>query len=296
MATATCYRHPGRETGVSCSRCERSICPDCMTPTSVGMRCPECAGDSQKVRTPAFAARASDAARATMVLIAINVGVFVVQLLFGGVAASFDGGGRLFADGALCGNAIGGGGLCSPPVVLSEGGEWWRIVTSGFLHGGIIHLALNMFVLYVLGTFLEPAIGTRRFVAVYLVSLIAGGLGALLLSDPAQNTVGASGAIYGLFGATLLIARHRGLNHVVAQLGFWLALNLVLTFGASSVLSLGGHLGGLVGGALAGVVVIAAERGRARRAGIRAELAALAALGAACFVGAVVVAGAGVSF
>ncbi len=294
MPAASCYRHPDRETGVSCSRCERPICPDCMTPTSVGMRCPECASDKTKVRTPAFAARASSAARATMVLIAINVGVFVAQLLFGGGAASFDGGGRLFADGALCGNAIGGGGLCGG-YLPSDGGEWWRVVTSGFLHAGFIHLALNMFVLYVLGTFLEPAIGTPRFVAVYLVSLIAGGLGALLLSNPGQFTVGASGAIYGLFGATLLIARHRGLDQVVAQLGFWLVLNLVLTFGASSVLSLGGHLGGLAGGVIAGLVVIAAERGIARRAGLGVELTALAALGLACFVAAVLVAGAGIS-
>ena len=292
MPSETCYRHPDRETGVACSRCGRPICPDCMTPTSVGMRCPECSRDSTKVRTPAFAASASSRARATMVLIGLNVVAFLLEVVTGAGGFSVQGG-SVFVDGALCGNAIGDGGICGR-LIETGGGEWWRVLTSGFLHGSIIHLALNMFVLYVLGQVLEPAIGTARFVAVYLVSLIAGSVGALLLTDPSQFTIGASGAVYGLFLATIVIARQRGMNQVVSQLGFWLVLNLVITFTVPNI-SIGGHLGGMVGGALGALLVVAAERRISQRETLPAELGLLAGLGVVCFVAAVVVAGAGIS-
>ena len=290
---ATCYRHPDRETGVSCSRCGRAICPDCMITTSVGMRCPECAGDRQQVRTPTFAASAGSTSPATFVLIGLNALVFLGQVAGGGGATSFGGEGALFTNGALCGNAVGAGGICGPPILATGGDEWWRIISAGFLHGGFLHLGLNMFVLWILGRLLEPAIGTPRMVAIYFVSLIAGSLGALLLSNPAQFTVGASGAIYGLFAATLLIARDRGLDQVVTQLGFWLVLNLVLTFSVPDI-SVGGHLGGLAGGAVAGLVVLAAERRAGGRSMLGPEIAALAAMGAATFAAAVLVAAAGV--
>ena len=286
---ATCYRHPDRETGVACSRCGRPICPDCMTPTSVGMRCPECAGDTTEVRT---ASSMSGGVQATFVLIGLNVAVFVLQLLSGGPGGT-DGG--IFAQGALCGNAIGDGGICGGGGQLIEttGGEWWRILSSGFLHGGIIHLALNMFVLFILGQVLEPAIGTARFVALYLVSLIAGSVGALFLSEPFTFTVGASGAIYGLFIATILIARQRGMTDVVQQLAFWLVINLVFTFAASNI-SVGGHLGGIVGGAIGALIVVAAERQIARRETLGAELASMAGVAVICFVAAILVAQQGV--
>lgn len=294
MPTEACYRHPDRETGVSCSRCERAICPDCMTPTSVGMRCPECSQDRTEVRRPAYGGALEGLAPATRVLIGINVVAFVLQVLSGG--GGFSGSGSVFNAGALCGNAIGGGGICGGGgVVVSDGGEWWRIVTSGFLHAGIFHIGLNMFVLFILGRVLEPAIGTPRFVALYFVSLISGSLGALLLSNPAQFTIGASGAIYGLFIATLLYARHRGLDQVVQQLGFWLVLNLVLTFTVSSI-SIGGHLGGMVGGAIGALLMIVAERRVSGRGTLPAELGLLAGLGVAFFVGAVVVASSGIGF
>jgi membrane associated rhomboid family serine protease len=286
----TCYRHPDRETNVSCSRCGRPICPDCMNPSPVGMRCPECAGDGQQVRHAGGTAGRGGQTPATFTLIGVNVALFVGQLAAGGGATSFDGGGSLFTEGALCGNAIGSGGFCGN--VLTEGGEWWRIITGGFLHGGFLHLALNMFVLYILGTLIEPAIGTVRMVAIYFVALVAGSLGALLLSDPAQFTVGASGAIYGLFGATIIVARDRGLNQIVSQLGFWLVLNLVLTFSVPGI-SVGGHLGGLVGGAVAALVVLTAERRSAGRSMLGLELTALSALAVAFFAVAVVVANSG---
>ena len=152
-----------------------------MTPTSVGMRCPECAGDRTEVRTTQNLT--TGRMQATYVLIGINVFVFVLQLLTGGPSGTD---GRVFADGALCANAVGDGGICGGggQVIQSTGGEWWRIISSGFLHGGLIHLGLNMFVLFILGQVLEPAIGTVRFVAVYLVALIAGAVGALLDVGP----------------------------------------------------------------------------------------------------------------
>jgi len=294
MPTTTCYRHPDRETGVSCSRCGRAICPDCMTPTSVGMRCPECSEDRTKVKTPAYGATGSGAARATVVLIGINIAVFLLEIFSG--AGGLSVAGSVFADGALCGNAIGDGGICQSTEIrlFTEGGEWWRVLSSGFMHGGIIHLALNMFVLYILGQVLEPAIGTARFVGVYLVSLVAGSVGALLLTAPSTFTIGASGAIYGLFLATILIARQRGLDQVVQQLGFWLVLNLVFTFSFPGI-SIGGHLGGMVGGALGALLVVAAERRMSDRETLPVELGLLVGLGVACFVGAVVVATSGIA-
>ena len=233
--------------------------------------------------------------QATYVLIGINVAIFVLQLLTGGPSGTD---GQVFADGALCGNAVGDGGVCGGggQIIQSGGGEWWRIVSSGFLHGGLIHLALNMFVLFILGQVLEPAIGTARFVAVYLVSLIAGAVGALIMSDPVTFTVGASGAIYGLFVATILIARQRGQMQVVQQLAFWLVINLVFTFAASNI-SVGGHIGGIVGGTIGALIVVAAERRIARRETLPAELLAImAVLGVVFFVAAIVVAQQGVSF
>ena len=180
---ATCYRHPTHETNVACSRCGRPICPDCMITSAVGMRCPECAGESQQVQRPRFssgAGRRRDAP-ATYALIAINVAIFVGELATGGGGLSVDG--SVFSEGALCGNAVGSGGTCGFPPMATDGGEWWRIISGGFLHGGVLHVALNMFVLYILGTLVEPAIGTRRMLAIYGISLIAGSFGALVLSD-----------------------------------------------------------------------------------------------------------------
>jgi membrane associated rhomboid family serine protease len=236
-------------------------------------------------------------ARATLVLIGINVAAFLLEVLTGSGGLSVAGS-SVFADGSLCGNAIGDGGLCGARdlglIIQTDGGEWWRVLSGGFLHGSFIHLALNMFALYVLGQVLEPAIGTARFVAVYLVALIAGSAGALLLSDPTEFTVGASGAVYGLFLATIIVARQRGLNQVVTQLGFWLVLNLVFTFSVPNI-SIGGHLGGLVGGALGALLVVVAERRLSRRETLRAELGLLAGLGVACFVAAIVFATAGIT-
>lgn len=233
----TCYRHPGRETGVSCSNCGRSICPDCMTSTSVGMRCPECAGQKTKVRTLGSASEPV----LTYALMAVNV-IVALGVLASGASATGGGGGgsTLVSDGWVARSLI-------------EQGEYWRLVTAGFLHEGLLHLLFNMFALYVLGGLLEPAVGKLRFGIIYFVSLLAGSFGALLL-EPTAPTVGASGAIFGLMGAAVVVMRNRGINPMESGLGLWIGLNLLITFTIPNI-SIGGHIGGLIAGALAAFVM-----------------------------------------
>ena len=267
-----CYRHPGRETGVACSSCGRPICPDCMTPTSVGMRCPECAGQRTQVRT----VRSLQAEPTlTYVLIGLNVLVFVAGMLTGSSATGGPFGGDLIADGAV-----------SRPTVAD--GEWWRLITAGFLHAGLFHLFFNMFALYILGGLLEPAIGRLRFGLIYAVSLLAGSFGALLLEETGR-TVGASGAIFGLMGAAVVIMRNRGINPMESGLGLWIGLNLLITFTVPGI-SIGGHIGGLAGGVVAALLLF--ELGDRVRGVPQAVPAALVgALGALAVVGSVAVAG-----
>jgi membrane associated rhomboid family serine protease len=270
---AVCYRHSDRETNVACSNCGRPICPDCMTVTPVGMRCPECARERTQVRRVASGLR-TGAAPATYALIALNIAAFVAELVGGG-AASFRGGGQVIQDAGLNG-----------PQVAD--GEVWRIVTAGFLHAGFLHIAINMFALFILGTLLEPGIGTPRFLAVYFVSLLAGSFGALLL-DPNETTVGASGAIFGLMSAAFIVARPASGEQLASQIGFYVILNLVFTFGVPGI-SVGGHLGGLIGGGLAALLITFAERSASRP--VLLEVLGIAAIGAASVAGALAAASA----
>jgi len=225
---AVCYRHPNRETGVSCSNCGRPICPDCMTATPVGMRCPECSKQTTKVRN---LRTTSDRPVVTMALIAINVLVYL---------------GGSTRTGFLADYGIWGPGIAN--------GEPWRLITGGFLHGGIIHIAFNMYILWFLGNLLEPALGPVRFGALYFASLLAGSFGALLL-EPTTVTVGASGAVFGLMGATFLMQLNRGLDPMQGGIGPMILLNLVIGFLPGLNISIGGHIGGLIGGALAGFII-----------------------------------------
>jgi membrane associated rhomboid family serine protease len=274
--TQTCYRHPGRETGVSCSSCGRPICPECMTPTPVGMRCPECAGQRTRVTRGTGPPSGFAGSPATYVLIALNALAFFAEIAGGSGGFSATASSTVVDDFGLRG-------------VNVADGEWYRLVTGGFLHAGLIHIGFNMFALYFLGRLLEPAVGTPRFVALYFASLLAGAFGALALTDPGQVTVGASGAIFGIFGATFVIARGRGFNEIASQLGILLAINLALTFGIANI-SVGGHLGGLVGGLVGGLIVVAGERGRLGPNRLRVELPAMAAVGVLSVVGALAVA------
>jgi membrane associated rhomboid family serine protease len=271
---ATCYRHPGRETNVSCSNCGRPICPDCMTPTPVGMRCPECARARTRVRHSTGAPTRTDAP-ATYVLIGVCVLAYLAELFGGGGTSAVEGGGDLIRDGGLFGPSV-------------DDGEWYRLITSGFLHAGVLHLGLNMFALYILGTILEPGIGTMRFLAIYFVSLLGGSFGALLL-DPREVTVGASGAIFGLMAATFIVARGRGMDELASQVGIFVVINLVFTISIPGI-SIGGHLGGLVAGGLAALLISTLERRRTQGTSA-VEALGLAALGVVSVAGALVAAG-----
>jgi membrane associated rhomboid family serine protease len=209
---------------------------------------------------------------ATYALIAINVVVFIAELGGGGGATS----GQLVQDG----------GTFAPAI---NDGDWYRIVTGGFLHAGPFHLLFNMYVLYVAGKLLEPGIGTPRFLAIYFISLLSGSFGALLL-DPNSLTVGASGAIFGLMAAVLVIARGRNIEGVATQFGFFIVLNLVLTVSIPNI-SIGGHVGGLIGGAVAALIVLGFERLGSARVGAVFEAGALLMLAVGAGLAAVIAAG-----
>lgn len=246
-----------------------------MQTASVGFHCPECAhGGRQKVYTRA---NWSDALRRPVVaqaLVAANAAVFAAGL----------------ADSAT--NAVAGrggfavdGGLFGPAVA---DGEWYRIVTSGFLHAGLMHLLFNMLALWNLGTVLEPALGRARFALVYAVSLLTGSLGVLVLS-PDSLTVGASGAVFGLMGALVIAQRARGIDPWSSGLGSVLGINLLFTFAIPGI-SIGGHLGGLLGGLLAGWLLL--DVGPRTLRAPWAPVALTGAVGVAAFVGGLVVAAA----
>jgi membrane associated rhomboid family serine protease len=241
-----------------------------MTPTPVGMRCPECARERTKVRTLRSIPATS---QVTEVLIAINVIAFIAEVATGTPLA-----------GGQTGTVLLKGGLYGPAITQAH--EYWRILTSGFLHYSLLHIAFNMFFLYILGRILEPAIGGLNFIAVYMASLLAGSFGALLF-EPDALTVGASGACFGVLGALIAVAYNRRISIWQSGLGLTLLINIVFSFSVSGI-SIGGHLGGLIGGLITGAVVVEL----AERRGLRsAALVACGAVAAVSVVGAVAVAG-----
>ncbi|HKO38915.1 MAG TPA: rhomboid family intramembrane serine protease [Solirubrobacterales bacterium] len=270
----TCYRHPDRETAVSCSSCGRPICPDCMTPTPVGMRCPECASQRTKVVRGVGQQEGFAQSPATYILIGLSVIGYLIEIATG--TGGLAGGGltQFMIDFGLYG-----------PFVAE--GELYRLVTSGFLHADLIHLGFNMLLLFFLGRLLEPALGTPRFVVLYFASLLAGSFGALLV-EPDAVTVGASGAVYGLAGAVFIMARGRGMEALAGQIGFLIIFNLIFSFVAPRI-SVGGHIGGLIGGVLCALIVVAGERGMLGRNRLPLEILAMVAVGAAAVVGATAV-------
>jgi len=234
--TMYCYRHPDRETMVTCSECGRPICTECMYFAPVGIRCPEHSGHAQGAQRVTQGIRRASfegtGAIVTKILIAINVAVYLLELAAGG---RLDGtGNEIYTKGVLYG-----------PFVAD--GDWWRLVTATFLHGGPFHLGLNMLALWWFGSAVEEVLGRGRYLLLYLVSGLAGSAGALLFT-PDTPTVGASGALFGILGAAVVLERQG--THVFggAALGI-IAINLVFTFAVPGI-SIGGHLGGLVGGAV----------------------------------------------
>jgi membrane associated rhomboid family serine protease len=281
----TCYRHPNRETAVSCSNCGRPICPECMTPTPVGMRCPECSNQRTRVvRNPTGTPTGSGLLRvmpATIVLIAINVVVYLVEIAKGGGGLGEIGIQTIYNTGGLWGPAV------------HELHQWWRIVTSGFVHVSIFHIGFNMLLLYFMGRLLEPAIGWLRFTVLYFACLIAGSFVALWFS-PDTVSAGASGAIFGVLGATFIIARGRQMEQIASQIGFLIIFNLVFTF-AESGISVGAHVGGLVAGVLCGLLIVAGEQGRYgrgldRNSRLAIELSLMTIIGVISFILALAVA------
>jgi membrane associated rhomboid family serine protease len=267
-ASPTCYRHPNRPTGVSCSSCGRPICPDCMTPTPVGMRCPECARQRTQVRT------VQNVHSDPRVTVGIIIACAVAFLGSGAFGVGNAGGNRLFGDFALNGPAV-------------DHGDYWRLVTGGFLHAGFIHILFNMYLLWILGQMLEPTLGSARFAALYFTALLWGSFGALAV-QPLANTVGASGAVFGLLGAAAVELRARGINPFQTNIGMLIIFNLGLSLVISNI-SIGGHVGGLIGGVLAGLALNYADRRRSRALGY----ALLAVLSVAAVAGAIFVSGTG---
>jgi membrane associated rhomboid family serine protease len=247
-----CYRHPDRETGLSCSECGRPICTECMTVAPVGLRCPDHSGRPQGVarvrRQVRRAGWAGTGALVTKTLIAINVLVYLAEIGSGSGATGAGGGGSVVDRFALDGPDVANGG-------------WWRLITAGFLHANVLHIGLNMLILWLVGSPLEEMLGRGRYLLLYFVSLLAGSAGALLQA-PLVTTVGASGAIFGLFGA-LLVLEYFATGQIVGGQAFGLiVINLIFSFTFSNI-SWGGHIGGLVGGILGTLVLARFGRGHA---------------------------------
>lgn len=244
-----CTWHPDRSTALSCSRCGRPACPECLTPASVGFHCRQCVAESNAHRPVARTISGSVVGRQPMVavaLIALNVVAFLVTMIQGGGESTL-GSSALFRDGAL-----------SPMYVAA--GDWWQLITSGFLHAGVLHIAMNMLSLYLIGVGLERVLGAARFLTVYGLSLLGGSVAVYLMTEPDSSTVGASGAIFGLLGALLVIYKRLRLD--LRQLGVILALNAFITFTVSGI-SWQAHVGGfIVGGIVGAAMVYAPQKNR----------------------------------
>jgi membrane associated rhomboid family serine protease len=253
----TCYRHPGRETYVSCTRCERPICPDCMRDAAVGHQCPECVREGNRTVRQArtvFGGRVATRPVVTYTLVAINIVAYVLELASPKFVDDFEMLGQLKTQ---FGQVIPGYGVAD--------GEWYRLITAAFLHVplsqgtfGITHILFNMWALWVLGPQLEQVLGRLRFTVLYLLSALGGNV-LLFLVDPGQPALGASGAIFGLFAAFFVVGRRLGMD--TRGIAFLILINLMFTFTFSGI-SWEGHVGGLITGAILAVAFAYAPRNR----------------------------------
>ncbi|MGW5608359.1 rhomboid family intramembrane serine protease [Streptomyces sp. NPDC003753] len=251
-----CYRHPDRETGIRCTRCERPICPECMVDASVGFQCPECvrtgsgtghAPAASRPRTIAGGSVTADPRLLTKILIGINLGVFLLQMSLGDTFTHhFELVGRASFS------------ISGPLEGVAEG-QWYRLLTAMFLHGGYIHILFNMLSLWWIGGPLESALGRARYLALYFVSGLAGSALTYLIAAPNLPSLGASGAIFGLFGATAVLMRR--LRYDMRPVIALLVINLIFTFGWSNI-AWQAHIGGLVGGVVVGYAMVHAPRER----------------------------------
>ncbi|MFF0460689.1 rhomboid family intramembrane serine protease [Streptomyces mexicanus] len=251
----TCYRHPDRETGIRCTRCERPICPECMVNASVGFHCPQCArGGSgsgpapaaSRPRTLAGGTVTSDPRLFTKILVGINVAVFIAVSVHSSLLD------RLVLIGSWPPAPY------TPTMGVAQG-EWYRLVTSMFTHQEIWHILFNMLSLWWVGGPLEAALGRARYLALYFASGLAGSALTYLLAAPDQASLGASGAIFGLFGATAVLMRR--LRYDMRPVIALLVINLILTFAWGNI-AWQAHIGGLVAGVIVGYAMVHAPRER----------------------------------
>jgi membrane associated rhomboid family serine protease len=243
-----CYRHPERETWVSCTRCERPICPECLRPASVGFQCPDCVQQGnatvRRASAPYGGAIVARPGVVSLVLGLLNVVAFVVTVATAPGGLTGNTGSRLFDELELV------------PIRIAVDGEYWRLLGSAFLHIGLLHLAGNLLALAIVGPALERLFGWWRFLAIYLVSALGGSVAVYLFGSPFGAVAGASGAIYGLFAATLIVVRKLGLD------ARFMVLAVVLNFAVSFApgISLLGHLGGFVTGGLLTLAMVYAPK------------------------------------
>jgi membrane associated rhomboid family serine protease len=240
----TCFRHPGRETWVSCVRCGRHACPDCLRQAAVGQQCVECVrggtgGRPARQARTIFGGRPTRSATVTWTILGINILLYLVELAHSSLAQ----------DWWMIGYASPSG---LPPYQGVAAGQWYRLLTSAFLPGtgslGILDIAFNMWALYVVGPGLEQMLGRVRFLAVYLVSAVGGSVLFYYLAPQNQPALGASGAIFGLFGAWFVVSRR--LRTDSRGIVVLIAINLALSFIYRSTIAWQDHIGGLIIGAL----------------------------------------------
>ena len=260
-AVPVCYRHAARETYIRCQRCDKPICPDCMRPAAVGFQCPDCvkegARSTRQGRTPYGGKVHAGGPVVTWTLLGLNLLVFLaVSSTGGGTSRVLTTLGLLPVGGVFADPATGTGYLVRG---VSEGATW-QLVTSMFTHVQVWHIVFNMMALYVLGPQLELVLGRLRFGALYLLSGLVGSATVYWLAPASSLTIGASGAIFGLMGALLVLALKVGGN--VQGLLTLLAVNGVITVLGAQYISWQGHLGGLVGGLVLGFVMVYAPRER----------------------------------
>ncbi|MFF5975040.1 rhomboid family intramembrane serine protease [Streptomyces sp. NPDC012769] len=251
-----CYRHPDVETGIRCTRCEKPICPDCMVSASVGFQCPDCvrngsgtghAPDANQPRTLAGGRVAADGRFVTKILIAINLALFIAVQVAGERFAS-----ELVMIGYAYDPALG-------EVVGVADGEWYRLITSAFLHQEIAHFVFNMLGLWLIGGIVEPELGRVRYTVLCLLSGLSGSALVYLVDAPNQASLGASGVVYGLIGAWAVLARRR--RYDMRPVLLFVVISLVLTFARPGV-SWEAHIGGLVAGAVITYGLVHAPRAR----------------------------------
>lgn len=265
---ARCYRHPDRETALACTRCDRPICPDCLREAPVGFQCPECvkAGQSRQPSLPYGGQMLERAGLVTLGLGVLNIAVFAITAVTSRGGLSHNYASPLFVR------------LVLVPTTVADTDEYWRFIGSAFLHFGLLHLALNMVSLALLGPPLERIFGPVRFLTIYLVAALGGAVAVFLFSNPLNPVAGASGAIFGLFGALIVLSRKIGLD--LRTLIPIILINAYITFRVADISWLG-HLGGLVTGVLTAVIITYAPRPRRTEyqiLGVGALLAVLATL------------------